>query len=773
MIDSQYKWDYLCDNLDHDELNRLEKETKLSPILVKILVERGFKTVDEINNFLHPNENDIHSPFDLHDMQKAVDRIQEAIMNGEKVVIYGDYDADGITSTAIMYETLLELGADVSYYVPDRFKDGYGPDLDQYKRLKNDGMQLLITVDNGVSGFDEIKYLNAQGIDVIVTDHHEIPQELPPAFAIVHPDYPGSNYPFKGLAGVGVAFKVACALLEEIPEDLLDLVAIGTVADVMPLVDENRILVRYGLQALQMTNRPGLLCLYDVAGIKPNKIDADTIGFALAPRLNALGRIKDASLGVRLLTTLDEEEAASLAKQTQKYNEERQSFVNEIMQQCQQQLLSEKTHLVNIIKGKGWHEGVLGIVASRIAEQTKKPTIVLTKVENGIYKGSGRSVNGFDLFKAFDGHRDLFESFGGHQMACGLSISEEKISSLQVISDQEARNQDFDVNKKETIDITDRLVSTDISLNLINEIEKLSPFGMQNNRPIFEFENLNGANLKIMGTNQEHYRIDFKANNQNISAVKFNVSMKEIEMLKNCNINNIKVVGELGTNEWHGKTSIQIRIKDIKEVENQQEKFIDARVKKLTQNMFKEDILYGFFNKKIQNKVMQTLHHPIQSVLLREDQSIDQDKIVIVDCPDSLELFENVLSNLHVDQIVLKCYSQHNLNYMSLPTHEDFVKLYRFTSTHQNINLNTDLDKLSLYLNFDKEQLVFMIKVFFEVGFVKIDKGLLTGTPQNKHVDLEQTEVYQKRLSQIEVEEKLIRLNTNDLLNWLNKLIED
>ena len=406
LLTSKYEWQIEAE-LDKNVIAKLATETKLDATLVQILYRRGYQTATAIENFIHPSDSELNDAFLLYDIDKAVERIQTAAFAGEKIVVYGDYDVDGITATAVMYSTLEQLGADVSYYVPDRFKDGYGPNKAAYQRLIEAGAQLIVTVDNGVAGHEAIDYANSQGVDVVVTDHHELPPTLPAAYALVHPRHPKGNYPFGGLAGVGVAFKVATALLDEVPSDMLDLVALGTVADLVPLVKENRLLVRYGLEVLRTNPRLGLKSLYELAQLNPEELTEQTIAFQLAPRLNSLGRIAQAKLGVELLTTEELTAANQLAASCQAYNQQRQELVEQITAQALAKVAANDTNAINLVYERGWHEGVLGIVASRLVEETGKPSLVLSASEDGLAKGSGRSVAGFDLFAALDHQRDL------------------------------------------------------------------------------------------------------------------------------------------------------------------------------------------------------------------------------------------------------------------------------------------------------------------------------------------------------------------------------
>lgn len=314
MIKAKYDWK-VADTAISEDFLKIAKKHKLDELTSRVLYQRGIHAEAEIEQFLKPSLENLHDPFLLHDMEKATGRILSAIEQGENILIYGDYDADGMTASSVMKSALDELGAEAQVYLPNRFTDGYGPNLDVYQYyIKNENINLIITVDNGVAGLEAITWAQENGVDVIVTDHHSIPDQLPPAYAIVHPEHPDSQYPFKYLAGVGVAFKVACALLEYAPSEMLDLVAIGTIADMVSLTDENRILVAHGLKVLAQTERAGLQELMKYAGVDFDKITEETVGFQIAPRLNALGRLDDPNPAIELLTGWDEDEAHEIAK---------------------------------------------------------------------------------------------------------------------------------------------------------------------------------------------------------------------------------------------------------------------------------------------------------------------------------------------------------------------------------------------------------------------------------------------------------------------------
>ena len=390
MITSKYNWKNIEKEPD-DGFFEVTKKENITALASKILYSRGVDNDEKLAQFLSNDLSQLHDPYLLHDMDKAVARIRQAIENYEQILVYGDYDADGMTSASIMKEALEMLGAEVQVYLPNRFVDGYGPNESVYKYfIEQQQVSLIITVDNGVAGHEAISYAQSQGVDVIVTDHHGLPAELPDAFAIVHPEYPEANYPFRYLAGCGVAFKVACALLESIPTEMLDLVAIGTIADMVSLTDENRIMVKVGLEMLKQTERIGLMELMKVSDIDMSDVNEETVGFKIAPQLNALGRLDDPNRAIELLTGFDDEEALSIAQMINAKNEERKEIVQKIYDEAMGMVDLDKP--VQVLAKEGWHPGVLGIVAGRILEHIAQPVIVLN-IEDGMAKGSAEVLD--------------------------------------------------------------------------------------------------------------------------------------------------------------------------------------------------------------------------------------------------------------------------------------------------------------------------------------------------------------------------------------------
>lgn len=762
MITPKYKWKKQ-DLPEKEKVSGLATELGLSPLVTEILVARGQDTVAKAERFLKPTSESFYDPYQLFDMQRAIERIQDAIVNEEHITVYGDYDADGLTSTAIMYEALLQLGADVDYYIPDRFQDGYGPNKAVYARLIEQGTELLVTVDNGVAGLEAITYAKEQGLDVIVTDHHELPKQLPPAYAVIHPRHPKGDYPFADLSGAGVALKMAQAMLEEIPEDFLDLAALGTIADLVSLTDENRALVKFGLVALENTLRPGLVALYELAGVNEKEITAETVGFTLAPRLNAIGRMQHAQIGVELLTTLDEDRAKELAKKAQTLNTKRQEIVDQITTEALAKVAKGPEHLVDVVAGTGWHEGVLGIVASRLVEKTGRPAVVLN-IADGKAKGSGRSVEAFHLFDALDGHREFLESFGGHHMACGVTVLQTDLQKLQQILDTEAKHQKLDQAKAPVLSIVSSLALNEIDLTLVDELAKLAPFGTDNEVPLFEVVDRQVVSAKAIGKNNDHLRLELKAKTAEITALAFGVKEELPELLQAPT--DIRFVASLAKNEWRGQVKPQLLIKDFS-LAKESAKVAIERTVKLTQEMFLRPVTYGFFNPQLAKKVGP--HLPASAQCLVFDKSLattKPDELILVDLPANLAQLEFVLKRVRPKTMRVHFYTKQQE--FKVPTRAEFGKVYKLIQQYQRLTLPGDLATLAKTCALEVDQTLLILKVFFEAGFVTIDKGILRFNADAKAHRLEDTPSYQAQMAKQQVVMTLLKSDEETLKQWLS-----
>ena len=772
MIDAKFKWE-LADNASSATVDNLEKELGISRILATLLAQQGIDSTEQAKKFFEPSMEEIHDPTLLHDMDKAVERIEQAVEKQEQITIYGDYDADGITSTSLMYETLLSIGANVNYYVPNRFTDGYGPNMDAYQRLIDNGTQLFITVDNGVSGKNVIDKVIAAGVDVVITDHHELPADLPNAVAIVHPRYPGSNYPFPDLSGVGVAFKVAWALTGEFPVEELDLVAIGEIADVVNVTDENHALISYGIQQLRQEMRPGLAALMKLADIKANNLTDQDIGFGIAPRLNALGRIADANDGVKLLTSLDENESQKLAKEVDQANKERQNLVAEIMKEAEKQANSSANQQKRtlLIVGKGWHQGVLGIVASRIMNETGKPTIVASTDQNNptLIKGSGRSIDSFNLFNALEAHRELFITFGGHPAACGLSFDQKNIVPLQIALEEEAVKQKFDPTVKQPLPIAMKLVPADVTQQLYNDIQRVAPFGPGNMEPVFELNNVKVVDVKTMGQEHQHLKFSIVSDKKNLTVVAF--GQGNLATLLSAPTGQINLAVKVSLNEWRGKKSVQLMLEDL---QINGTVIIDERTNKLTPQLFSSSDYYIVREPRLRENIAP---HVAPGYTLSIEEAIKTDfsgqQVTLVDCPSSEEMLKRIFAEDEEEPATIRLllYQRKSAYLAGLPTRNDFAQLYRFIYRQKELKWPMQAKAVSNHLKINMDRLNLMIQVFSEAGFVTIKDDVLKFNESTNKTDLTQTKRYQKQLAQYKVEQQLLFNDAATVANWLLKYL--
>ena len=556
------KWEYYQPN--EEDVEKIKNHNNISKLLAKVLINRGIKEDNEINKFLYPKIDDLNDPFLLNDMNIAVDRILRAKENKEKVTVYGDYDVDGITSIAVLVKFFRELGINIEYYLPSRLEEGYGLNNDALKKIKDNGTDLLITVDCGISAYEEVEYAKSIGLEVIITDHHECPEKLPDTFAIIDPKRPDSTYPFNSLAGVGVTFKLIHAISIRLDLDrkkylkYLDIVCLGTVADIVPLVHENRVIVKYGLMLVKETRNIGLRALIKLSGY--SKIDSSLISFGLAPRINACGRMGKADLALNLLLTNDVFEAESIATELNTINRERQEVEKRIMEDAIKIIEDEKLYEddVIVVGKEGWHHGVIGIVASKITEMYYKPSILVC-FEEGVGKGSGRSVDGFDLHKALNFCIDDLTRFGGHEMAIGLTISQENLEKFRSDINEYAKNV-IDKDKVPTIKVDSEINADMISLEKLKDLEILEPYGEANPMPLFVYKNIKVDGVRLL-SNDKHLKLMLKDGSSLFDAIAFNMGDKKYSIKVG---DKIDVLHYLDVNKFNDIEKIQLNVKDIK-----------------------------------------------------------------------------------------------------------------------------------------------------------------------------------------------------------------
>lgn len=556
------KWVY--NNVDENKVLEIKEKYGLSELLANILVGRNIIEENQIKVFLEPTRNDFYDPFLLPDMEIAVPRIINAIENKEKIVIYGDYDVDGITSISVLKKFLEDRGLDVSEHIPNRLDEGYGLNKEAIDEINKSGCKLMITVDCGISGLEEVEYANSLGIETIITDHHEPLDELPKAIAVIDAKIKTNKYPFNQLAGVGVVFKLIQAISIKLGLDekeylkYLDLVCIGTISDIVPLVDENRVIAKLGLKLVEVTRNIGLRTLLDSIGYK--KINSMSVSFGIAPRINACGRMGHADEALKLFLTNDKTEAIRLTQKLNDYNKERQDIEKNIFEEALNKIneenIEEKSAIV--LGGDHWHHGVIGIVASKITDMYFKPSILIC-FEDNKGKGSGRSIPGFDLHKALCETSQYLEKYGGHAMAVGLSLSKEKFEDFKKVFQEYADSKD--INEIVPIINIDKLITEkELNLEAVRDLEKLEPFGEANKCPLIAYKNLKIDSIRVL-TEGKHMKLTLKTEKNNIiTAMGFNMGYRAEEYLIG---DKVDIVGTLEINAFNGNENIQFNLKDI------------------------------------------------------------------------------------------------------------------------------------------------------------------------------------------------------------------
>jgi len=555
-----------------DELSvqRLADSLNISPILARLLVLRDIKTFNEARQFFRPSIESLHDPFLMNHMEEATTRVITALTENQKICIYGDYDVDGTCATALLYMFLKELYANVEFYIPRRLEEGYGLSTSAVDAVKEMGTDLMIAVDCGITAIEETDYANKLGMDVIICDHHQPKEELPNAFAVLDPLKPGCNYPFKYLSGAGVAFKLAQGLCERIgkrglPLKYLDLVALAGAADIVPLIDENRILVNEGLNQVNLNPRPGIEALIELSRLQPGQLTSGQIVFTIAPRINAVGRLGDAERAVNLLIANNKKDALELAEVLETENYERRKIDVDTFEAAKEIVESEfdlDDNLAIVLHNENWHPGVIGIVASRLVEKYYRPSVLLTTID-GVAKGSARSINGFNIYEALQKCEDLLLHFGGHQAAAGLALELDKIDEFKTKFNEVLKSSISTDDLLQEISIDSKIKFSEITPKFLRILEQFSPFGPGNLRPVFLAEGVLTANIpRIVGTN--HLLANFKQNGSDkiFDAIGFNMG-EHFEIIRENN-RELDIVFSIDKTIRDNRIYPQLKLKDIK-----------------------------------------------------------------------------------------------------------------------------------------------------------------------------------------------------------------
>lgn len=728
------------------------KDSDLSEksVVKRILNSRGIKSDEEIYEFTHPLETKLTPPEVFCDMQKAVERISEAIENNEKIIIYGDFDADGVTSTSILYKTLKHLNANVNYYIPDRDKEGHG--LDQtslVKLMTSENPKLIITVDCGISNVTEVNFINTFKRDVIITDHHEAPDILPNAYAIINPKAPNAldeNLSIKqiesltALAGCGVAFKVAQALLNKYGKveyvfEILPFVAVGTVADIVPLIGENRYFVTKGLELISQEKHYGLKRLLESAGYNIQKgITSETIAFGVAPRINASGRLGTVHDALKVLISDNKQEIECAVKSLNELNKVRQELCSQISAQAEDMLLKEgNKNPAIVLFNKDWHIGIIGIAASELVEKYYKPTFLMTySEEKKQYRCSARGIDGLSLYEIISANSELFDGFGGHTLAAGLSFSEDKASFEQVKKALNETVKEMLNGKtlKPYIEIDAELNTNDVTCDLIDELATLEPFGASNPNPVFVMKNLKVVQKRLMGENNNHLRITAQKDNQEFNCIRW--KMGDIALIKD-DVFDIAFHPQI--NEYNGNISVQLIVEDFhsavldeKSSENDTQtsntiKIYDHRNKTNIFAQVNDYIKNSQFNIKIfaESKNIKDTLAPFQYLKesIRTRNDMDKcDVLMLFDYPADKESFDNIIETASPSQIH---FMKYDIKYFDEKEFlSTFLKMLRY-AVHNNDG-KVDLLRCSSALGKSFETVLTLLDLLEETQFINVEE---------------------------------------------------
>ena len=779
---------WVVQDTDEMQVQALADALGVSPIIARLLLRRGIHSVDEAQRFLYPQQDGFYDPFLMKDMDRVVARIHRAIETGEQVMIYGDYDADGATSTSLLYLALREIGTNVTYYIPDRFSEGYGLNGPALEAAKEQGFQLVITVDNGISAVEEAALAKRIGLDLIVTDHHTPPEVLPDAYAILNPKQPGCSYPDKMLAGVGVAFKVVQALYGRLPEEFLDLAAVGTVADLAPLVDENRLIARYGLRRMNEAPRKGIAALIEVSGLQGKELTAGHIGFSFGPRINASGRLDSATHAVELLTTDDAVEAERLAQFLEDRNKERQAIGEGIFEEAVE-LIERHPHWLEgrvlVVPSEGWNEGVIGIVASRLVERYYRPTLMIAL--NGTHgKSSARSIHGFDLHAALTRCSDLLDHYGGHKMAAGFSLAVDRIDELRRRMNEIAFEVLTEEDMTPKLDIDMVLDLTQVDLGLVEQIQSLAPYGFGNPSPRFACTGLDIEGTRVVGKDASHLQVKVQAQGKQLDCIAFRRGSDQSEI---DNLASIDIAGELEINEWRGRRSLQMILGDWRAGDFQmydrrtvsdKAVWLETRKEQLTVLCFQETSageiesrLLGYPWNEGKYRLYLVDEEGGWRHLAGEDEPTEH--IVFYDLPLDLEHFAAALDGVLPSQRLYFLQGPQDRAWLkqqaidALPHRDHFSLAYRILRQSGMLTAEELLERMGSACS--RDGLHHILQVFTELGFANLQGGTYHMVENAPRHDLTESPHYQQQVKRVErmrgVHDHLVGNSFDKIREWL------
>ena len=721
-----------------------------SHVIAKLLVSRGIDSAAKARDFLNPLKMSITNPCVFSQMQRAVERIKDAVANGEKVIIYGDFDADGTTSTAVLYKTLKEIGADVEYYIPNRETESHGLNTKAIVSLiSKKRAKLFITVDCGITNVQEVSLASTFKADVIITDHHEAPAELPNAYAIINPKAQNalvedlSSQEIEGLsylAGVGVVLKLCCSLLEvfekeDFVNELLPLVAVGTVADVVPLLYENRCFVEMGLMLIRAMKHKGLTMLLKSAGVNDfENITSETIAFTIAPRLNAAGRLDTANVALKVLISEDEKELEDSVNTLNRLNLERQSICDDTFREALEMVQNDPNqgnHSI-VLFNSTWHIGIIGIVASKLVEYFNKPVFLMTKDEedSNVIRCSCRSISQVNVYEILSMHSELFLGFGGHSMAAGFSFDEKTITfeNFKERLNSSIKEYTADIDMSPFVEVDMELAPEEINSTLIEELKKLEPYGAKNEHPLFVLNNLKLNSYKMIGQNANHLKMYLSSDNRNsFECVKW--SVPEFKVPVNSMID---IVFAPKINSFNGQETVQLDVKDIhsefldKEEDKKQRKFVILDHRKKT-NILSQVVDYienaknkiSVFAETKEIKDILSKHEAIKgTIFTREEIPEKANQVMLFDCPPSADVFKEIVSTSNPEIVHLMHFKNENLSPESLVKMLSGMLKYCYNNKNGEFNIS-DISKA---LNITNSAVTSALNVFVAAGMTELEE---------------------------------------------------
>ncbi|UFJ39007.1 single-stranded-DNA-specific exonuclease RecJ [Brevibacillus humidisoli] len=784
MLKAKSRWQLAV--YDEQRSEEIARECGIPLLLARLLVIRGIDTPQRAASFLTIGEEQFHDPFLLDGMEQAVARIKRAIEQQEAICIYGDYDADGVSSTTLMIHLFRELGATFDYYIPNRFTEGYGLNPEALKQIHERGFTLVVTVDTGISAVEQVAYGQELGLDIIVTDHHEPPESIPEALAVINPKKPGCSYPFDMLAGVGVAFKLAHALLGRPPLHLTDVASIGTIADLVPLVDENRLLASYGLRQLNQTRNIGLKALIRVCGLADRELTAGHVGFSIGPRINAGGRLDTADVAVKLLTATDPTEAEQLAQTLDEMNRERQELVQAIAEEAEAMVREQyppEENGVLVLAAPGWNVGVIGIVASRMVETFYRPTIILSiDPDTGKAKGSARSIAGFDMYEALTACKELLVHYGGHTMAAGMTLDVDNIGALRERLNRLAAAwlsaEDFIPQKMVDLEVT----LDQLDLEVITQLEQLAPFGMGNPTPLVMLRDMSVSEVRKIGRDENHLKCLLISGDQQLDAVGFQLAHAAEQIAPTASL---QVLGELAVNEWNGRRKPQLMIRDLavphrqvfdwRGTADKRQKWVQlidgSDVATVAFEWSSCEELLAYWRSDREDSSVQPI------LLMPERDGLDLDlssyrTLILYDLPRRRADLQQLFARADRIERIYCLFgdSDSSFDQLHFPSRQQFKQLYQIFYQYRQV-AKEHLDALARKQQVKRATLDRMLAIFVELQFI-LDQGqhyLLH--PEPVKASLETSQLYRDWQEQTELFSDLILSSYESLTKLLNQWV--